>query len=56
MVKRRKEMERYYSQKIKPSEIAGPDDLSPKISAMTMMRFPDKLPQWRFQHEEEALQ
>ena len=31
-------------------------DLSPKIRTMTTMRFPDNVTQWRFQHEEEALQ
>jgi hypothetical protein len=30
-------------------------DLSPKNSTMNLMRFPDNVTQWRFQHEEEAL-
>ena len=31
-------------------------DLSPKNRTMISMRFPDNVTQWRFQHEEEALQ
>jgi len=38
------------------THIGDTDDLSPKIRTMTTMRFPDNVTQWRFQHEEEALQ
>jgi hypothetical protein len=37
-------------------ELLSRGDLSPKNRTMTTMRFPDNVTQWRFQHEEEALQ